>query len=112
MSAVCLSPRAICRIRCKDQPVAPREHRRSRCSLCDAELVYLAGDPTVPFEDIDPIDGGPRTLVEHSDQRCKFHQFLTPTPGQHALPGNANWLDKSLIDSPRRPRWIRTDEQS
>jgi hypothetical protein len=86
-----------------------REHHRSRCPHCDAELVYLAGDPTVAYEDIDPLEGGTATLVEHTDQRCKFHQFLTPTPGRHTLPGNANWLDKSLINTPAGARWIRSD---
>jgi hypothetical protein len=51
----------------------------------------------------------PATHVEHTDQRCKFHQFLTPTPGRHTLPGNANWLDKSLINTPAGARWIRSD---
>lgn len=92
--------------------MAAVEHHRSRCTACDAELVYLAGDPSVPYEDIDPIDGGPRVHVEHTDERCRFHQFLTPAPGAHVLPGNANWLDKKLVSGPRGPvgrRWERTD---
>jgi len=75
--------------------------------------VHLAGDPSVPYEDIDPIEGGPRVLVEHTRQRCDFHQFLTPDPANHTLPGNASWLDKTPVDRPRRPRfqrWVRTDE--
>ena len=60
-----------------------------------AELVFLLGDPSVPYEDIDPLEGGPRTLVEHGELRCDFHQFLTPRPGRHTLPGNANWHDKA-----------------
>jgi hypothetical protein len=32
----------------------------------------------VPYEEIDPSDDGPRILVEHTDQRCQFHQFLAP----------------------------------
>ena len=71
--------------------------------------MFLAGDPTVPYEEIDPSDGGPRTLDEHTDQRCKFHQFLTPAPGRHTLPGDANWLDRSPVTGSAGPRWIRTD---
>lgn len=93
--------------------VTAREHSRSRCVLCDAELVFLVGDPTVGYEDIHPIEGGPRTLVEHTDERCRFHQFLTPSAEHHTLPGNASWLDKVPINPPRRQRfgrWVRTDE--
>jgi hypothetical protein len=36
------------------------------------------GDRSVPYEEIDPSDDGPRILVEHTDQRCQFHQFLAP----------------------------------
>jgi hypothetical protein len=92
--------------------MAPIEHHRSRCPDCGAELVHLVGDPSVPYEDIDPIEGGPRVHVEHTDERCRFHRFLTPEPGRHVLPGNANWLDKSLISKSRGPvyqRWVRTD---
>jgi hypothetical protein len=88
------------------------EHHRSRCAGCEAELVYLIGDPSVPYEDVEPIDGGPMVHIEHTEQRCRFHQFLTPCPGKHVLPGNANWLDKSLVDQPgslRYGRWVRTD---
>lgn len=92
--------------------MASVEHHRSICPDCRARLVHLAGDPSVSYEDIDPIEGGPRVHVEHTDERCRFHQFLTPQPGRHVLPGNTNWLDKSLISEPRGPvheRWIRTD---
>jgi len=92
--------------------MTPTEHHQSQCPDCDAHLVHLAGDPSVPYEDIDPSDGGPRVLVEHTAQRCQFHQFLTPDPRNHVLPGNANWLDNTLVDQPRKPRfrrWERTD---
>jgi len=64
----------------------PRVRDRGKCRLCDDQLVYLAGDPSAPYEEIDP--SGPRTLVEHTDQRCQFHQFLTHAPGRHVLPGD------------------------
>lgn len=85
---------------------------QSRCSECAAHLVHLAGDPSVPYEDIDPIEGGPPVLMEHTEERCQFHQFLTPDSRNHTLPGNASWIDKSLISQPRKPRyqrWVRTD---
>jgi hypothetical protein len=71
--------------------------------------VFLVGDASVPYEDIEPLDGGPRMLVEHSDQRCGFHQFLTPGPGRHTLPGNANWHDQSLTNDRAGTRWSRDD---
>lgn len=82
----------------------PREHSRSRCVLCHAELVFLVGDPRVPYEEIDPLEGGPRTLVEHDASRCGFHRFFhladpEPLPGEH---GSARKIR-------RRERWIRTD---
>lgn len=67
------------------------------------------GDPSVSYEDVDPSDGGPRTLLEHTEQRCRFHRFLTPGPGSHTLPGNANWLDKKPTNNPAGPRWMRSD---
>jgi hypothetical protein len=71
-------------------------------------LAHLAGDPAVGYEDIEPIDCSPRTLVEHTAQRCQFHQFLTPTPGRHVLPGNANWPDHNLVDGRRAGiRWSK-----
>jgi len=73
--------------------------------------VHLAGDPTVRYEEIIPSDGGPDTLVEHTEQRCQFHQFLTPTPGRHTLPGNASWPDGTLLNSRGAARWVRTDDE-
>lgn len=46
-------------------------HHRSRYAECGAELVHLAGDPSVPYEEIYPAEGGPRTLREHTDERCR-----------------------------------------
>ncbi len=92
--------------------MAATEHHRSRCAACGADLVHLAGDPSVPYEDVDPVEGGPRVHVEHSEQRCEFHQFLTPDPRNHVLPGNAEWSSKALVAQPRKPRfrrWERTD---
>ena len=95
--------------------MAPIEHHRSRCPNCAAELVHLAGDPSVPYEDVDPIEGGPRVHVEHTERRCQLHQFLTPDPRNHVLPGNAKWLGNDLVDQPRKPRfqrWVRTEDDS
>lgn len=92
--------------------MAAQVHSRSDCALCNAELVFLAGDPTVGYEDILPLEGGPSTLVEHTSQRCDFHRFLTPDSTRHVLPGNADWADQSLINSQprlRAQRWVRTD---
>jgi hypothetical protein len=78
--------------------------------------VFLTGDPSVGYEDILPLDQDQRTLVEHTDQRCAFHRFLTPDPAHHVLPGNANWLDKTLAtpqqSALRYQRWVRTDDHS
>lgn len=81
---------------------------RARCEQCRAELVHLTGDPAVPYEDIVPSDGGPRTLIEHTDERCQFHQFLTPDPRNHVLPGNADWVTLRPVDQPRKPRFRRS----
>jgi hypothetical protein len=96
--------------------MAPRVHHHADCAACGARLVYLAGDPSVGYEDIEPSDGGRRTLVEHTDQRCAFHLFLTPDPARHVLPGNADWLTKNPVTGPeptqtrlRYQRWTRTD---
>jgi hypothetical protein len=96
--------------------MGPRVHYRGDCSACGAALVFLAGDPSVGYEDIEPSDGGARTLVEHTDQRCGFHRFLTPDPARHVLPGNADWLTgaPSAGEPPARSRlryerWSRTD---
>lgn len=91
--------------------MAPTAHSRSLCSSCGTELVHLAGDPSVSYEEISPIDGSPDTLVEHTEQRCQFHQFLTPTPGRHTLPGNASWPDHTVLNTPSGARWIRTDDE-
>lgn len=94
--------------------MASIEHHRSVCADCDAALVFLAGDPSVPYEDIDPIDGGPRTYVEHTDERCQFHQFLTPDPRNHVLPGNADWVTQRPVNQPTKPRfgrWVRVDDE-
>ncbi|GAA5154478.1 hypothetical protein GCM10023321_26350 [Pseudonocardia eucalypti] len=83
---------------------------RSQCGECQAQLVHLVGDPSVPYEDIEPLEGGPPTLVEHTEERCQFHQFLTPDPRNHVLPGNAAWLTKRATDQPRKlrfRRWVR-----
>jgi hypothetical protein len=89
--------------------MAPRVARRSRCSVCEAELVHLAGDPSVGYEDIDPLEGGPRTLVEHDRKRCDLHVFLTPAPGRHTLPGNADWATGNPLPTGRIRRWQRDD---
>ncbi|WP_028927950.1 hypothetical protein [Pseudonocardia acaciae] len=89
--------------------MAPRVHHRANCRLCDGQLVFLVGDPSVPYEEIEPSDGGPDTLVEHTEQRCEFHRFLTPAPGRHVLPGDANWIDRSHVAGSSGPRWTRTD---
>jgi hypothetical protein len=96
--------------------MAPRVHHHADCAACGAPLLYLAGDPSVGYEDIEPSDGGTRTLVEHTDQRCAFHRFLTPGPEHHVLPGNADWLTQTPTSGGapaqsrlRNQRWTRTD---
>ncbi len=65
------------------------------------------------YEEIDPIEGGTHTLVEHTTQRCEFHRFLTPEPGRHVLPGNADWLTGEPVEPGqsrlRYRRWVRED---
>lgn len=81
-------------------------HHRSRCSECAAELVHLAGDPSVPYEEIDPVEGGPRTPREHTEQRCRFYQFLSPPNPALFRP------EVPPEDRPRKPRferWVRED---
>jgi hypothetical protein len=94
--------------------MAARVHGRSDCAECGAALVFLAGDPSVGYEDIEPVEGGARTLVEHTTQRCEFHRFLTPELGRHVLPGNADWLTGTPIGPSqaklRYQRWIREDQ--
>ena len=98
--------------------MGPRVHHRADCTACAAALVFLAGDPSVGYEDIEPSDGGAPTLVEHTNQRCEFHRFLTPDPARHVLPGNTDWLTKKPAAGPESPRsrlryqrWVRTDPQ-
>jgi hypothetical protein len=62
-----------------------------RCATCSAPLSYLVGDVT-PYELIDPLEGGPLALLPHSEERCRFHRFLTPR------------LSTVLLE-----RWVRTD---
>lgn len=81
-------------------------HHRSHCSGCAAELVHLAGDPSVPYEDIEPLEGGPRTLREHTKERCDFHRFLSPPDPSLYRP------DVPPEARPPKPwfeRWVRED---
>lgn len=80
-------------------------HHRSRCEQCRAELLHLVGDPTVPYEDIDPIEGGPPALIEHTTERCQFHQFLSPPGGDGLLTAQAAARSRPL----RFERWVRRD---
>ena len=55
-----------------------------------------------------------QTSSEHTTQRCEFHRFLTPEPGRHVLPGNADWLTGAPV-GPSQPRlryqrWVREDQ--
>jgi hypothetical protein len=60
----------------------------------------------VPYEEIDPLEGGPRTLVEHSDERCRFHQFLTPDVPSPNVPGQE---PRNRMARFRSQRWVRED---
>lgn len=90
-----------------------------RCTTCTASLSYLVGDVT-PYELIDPLEGGPKALVPHTDERCRFHRFLTPDPrperppagpaGKRALIAGA--AATSAGPRVRFERWVRTDVPS
>lgn len=81
-------------------------HHRSRCPECRAVLLHLEGDPTVPYEDIDPLEGGPSTLVEHTGERCRFQRFLSPPDPALWAPGTRR---ENRPAKPRYERWLRTD---
>lgn len=84
--------------------MGPSEHHRDVCAACRAKLVYLSGDPAVPYEQIDPSDGGVRTLVEHTTERCTFHQFLTSDYEPFTIPGREPRPTRA-----RYQAWRRTD---
>lgn len=78
------------------------------CAACTAALSYLVGDAT-PYELIDPLEGGPKALIPHTDERCRFHRLLTPELG----PPHLSQKTKPEMISPRPrirlERWVRTD---
>jgi hypothetical protein len=80
-----------------------------------------------PYELIDPLEGGPKALVPHTDERCQFHRFLTPEIESLEIetleiePDARDSLTKghqsrAEIISPRPSirleRWVRTDIQT
>jgi hypothetical protein len=73
-----------------------------RCTACTASLSYLVGDVT-PYELIDPLEGGPIALIPHTEERCRFHRFLTP----ELVPDTADELLAGAGASAQR--WVRTD---
>ncbi|WP_028932710.1 hypothetical protein [Pseudonocardia spinosispora] len=77
------------------------------CAACTAPLSYLVGDAT-PYELIDPLEGGPKALVPHTDERCRFHRFLTPELGP---PLSQKTKPEMITPRPsiRLERWVRTD---
>jgi hypothetical protein len=90
-----------------------------RCTTCTASLSYLVGDAT-PYELIDPLEGGPRALVPHTEERCRFHRFLTPelrpdrplvepTGKRTLIAGTSGAPTPALV---RFERWVRTDVPS
>jgi hypothetical protein len=97
------------------------ETELKRCPECAAVIVF-SGLNVVPFEVIaEPLDGGP-TRLEHTAERCRFHQFLRPPRPEHPLhravapptvyatdghPRPEPRIDRSRIGSAQR--WGRVD---
>lgn len=79
-----------------------------RCAMCTASLSYLVDDGT-PYEVIDPLDGGPRLLIAHSDERCGFHRFLTPEL-RTRQPNTLRKRVRSTTAGARWERWVRDDQ--
>ena len=86
-----------------------------RCTRCAAPLSFLVGDAD-PYELIDPLEGGPKALLPHTEERCRFHRFLTPElrlehPG--AEPIDKRTLIAGSAPSPTTlERWVRIDVSS
>lgn len=79
-----------------------------RCAMCTAPLSYLVDDGT-PYEVIDPLDGGPRLLIAHTDERCGFHRFLTPEL-QARQSGLLRKRVRATTAGVRWERWVRDDQ--
>lgn len=96
-----------------------------RCATCAATLSYLVGDVT-PYELIDPLEGGPKVLLAHTEERCRFHHFLTPElriprlaaeqpvkEREEVLAGSGGGTAGGTVGTasarPRWERWVRTD---
>jgi hypothetical protein len=78
-----------------------------RCTRCTASLSYLVGDVT-PYELINPLEGGPMVLLPHSEERCRFHQFLTPELRATDL-GADRAAGRELAGVASAACWVRTD---